>query len=288
MPHFHFSFAILHSPFSISNSLENLKYPMTHIHPDAKIAEGVQIEPFVTIKGDVVIEEGCWLGSNVVIHDGARIGKNTRIFPGAVISSIPQDLKFAGEITTCEIGENCIIREFDTINRGTKESHTTKVGNNVLIMAYAHVAHDCVLGNNVILANAVNLAGHVIIDDFAIVGGMSAIHQFVRIGKHSILQGGSLVGKDVPPFCKGAHFPLRYSGVNALGLRRRAFDAQTITDIQDIYRLLFASGKNVSQALQSIEEEITPSPIRDEILEFVKSSNRGIMKGYKPGSDDEA
>lgn len=265
-----------------------MKYPLTHIHPDAKIAEGVEIEPFVTIRGDVVIEEGCWLGSNVVIHDGARIGKNTRIFPGAVISSIPQDLKFAGEITTCVIGDNCTIREFATINRGTKESGTTKIGNNVLVMAYAHVAHDCVIGDHVILANAANLAGHVIIDDYAIVGGMSAIHQFVHLGRHSILQGGSLVGKDVPPFCKGAHFPLRYSGVNALGMRRRGYTNDQIHEVQDIYRVLFASGRNVSQALESIEQTLAKTPFRDEITSFVRASGRGIMKGYKAGVDDEA
>jgi UDP-N-acetylglucosamine acyltransferase len=267
-----------------------MKYPLTHIHPDAQIADNVVIEPFVTIKGDVIIEDGCWLGSNVVIHDGARIGKNTRIFPGAVISSIPQDLKFAGEITTCVIGDNCTIREFATINRGTKESHKTVLGNNVLVMAYAHVAHDCVIGNHVVLANAVNLAGHVIIDDHAIVGGMSAIHQFVHLGRHTILQGGSLVGKDVPPFCKGAHFPLRYSGVNALGLKRRGFNSEDIHEIQDIYRILFASGRNVSQAMEVIAAEVQQSEIRDEILAFVKesgASGRGIMKGYKPGTHDE-
>jgi UDP-N-acetylglucosamine acyltransferase len=264
-----------------------LKYPLTHIHPHAQIAEGVVIEPFVTIKGDVVIEEGCWLGSNVVIHDGARIGRNTRIFPGAVISSIPQDLKFAGEITTCVIGENCTIREFATINRGTKENNMTILGNNVLVMAYAHVAHDCVIGNHVVLANAVNLAGHVTVDDYAIVGGMSAIHQFVRLGRHSILQGGSLVGKDVPPFCKGAHFPLRYSGVNTLGLRRRGFAADTIIEIQDIYRILFASGRNVSQALEAIEEAQPQTDIRDEILAYVRASGRGIMKGYKSGTAND-
>ncbi len=244
------------------------------------------IEPFATIQGDVVIEEGCWIGPNVVIQDGARIGKNTRIFAGAVISSIPQDLKFGGEKSTCIIGENCTIREYATVNRGTAQSGTTILKNNILVMAYAHVAHDCVIGNHAILANAVNLAGHVLIDDYAIIGGMSAIHQFVRIGRQSILQGGSLVGKDVPPFCKGAHFPLRYSGVNALGLRRRNFETAAITEVQDIYRILFASGKNVSNALLQIENEINPSPIREEILEFVRSSERGIMKGYRAGLDD--
>ena len=265
---------------------KTLKYPLTHIHPDARIADSVVVEPFATIQGDVVIEEGCWIGPNVVIHDGARIGKNTRIFAGAVIASIPQDLKFSGETTTCIIGENCTIREYATINRGTSQSGTTILKNNILVMAYAHVAHDCVIGNHAILANAVNLAGHVLIDDFAIIGGMSAIHQFVRIGRHSILQGGSLVGKDVPPFCKGAHFPLRYSGVNAMGLKRRNFDTEVINQVQDIYRILFASGKNVTNALQMIEETIDMSPARDEILEFVRSSERGIMKGYQAGKDD--
>ena len=261
---------------------------MTNIHPDARIAEGVEIEPFVTIKGDVVIEEGCYIGSGAVIHDGARIGRDTRIFSGAVISSIPQDLKFGGEETTCIIGDRCTIREYATINRGTKENNATIVGNDVLVMAYAHIAHDCVIGNDVVLANNATLAGHVKIDDFAIIGGMSAIHQFCRIGRHSILQGGSLVGKDVPPYCKGAHFPLRYSGVNAVGLRRRGYDNATIAHIQDIYRILFASGRNVSQAVQAIETEIENSELRAEILEFVRSSKRGIMKGYKSGSENDA
>lgn len=268
------------------NTAEKLKYPLTHIHPDAKIADDVQIDPFVTIKADVVIESGCWIGSNVVIDNGARIGKNTRIFPGAVISSIPQDLKFGGEYTLCEIGDNTTIREFATINRGTSHSNTTKIGNNTLVMAYAHVAHDCILGNNVILANAVNLAGHVIIDDHAIIGGMSAIHQFVRIGRNSILQGGSLVGKDVPPFTKGARYPLSYVGINTVGLRRANFDEPTIVQIQNIYRILFVMGKNVTSAVKMIESEIPQTAIRDEILDFVKTSSRGIMKGYASKSDD--
>ena len=268
------------------NTAEKLKYPLTHIHPDAQIAEGVEIDPFVTIQGDVVIESGCWIGSNVVIQNGARIGKNTKIFPGAVISSIPQDLKYAGEYTLCEIGENCMIREFATINKGTSHSQMTKIGNNTLVMAYAHVAHDCFVGNNVILANAVNLAGHVTIDDHAIIGGMSAIHQFVRIGRNSILQGGSLVGKDVPPFTKGARYPLSYVGINTVGLRRANFDEATIVQIQNIYRILFVMGKNVSSAVKAIETEIPQSEIRDEILAFVKGSERGIMKGYASGGND--
>lgn len=266
---------------------KNLIHPLTSIHPDAKIGENVVIEAFATVKGDVVIGDGCWIGSNVVIDNGARIGKNTKIFPGAVIATIPQDLKFGGEYTTVEIGNNCIIREYVTVNRGTTYSGTTKVGNNVLIMAYAHVAHDCVLGDHVILANAVNLAGHVVIDEHAIIGGTSAIHQFVRIGRHSILQGGSLVGKDVPPFTKGARYPLSYVGVNTVGLKRRGYDSEQIHQIHEIYRLLFASGRNTTQALEAIEAEIPDSDFRREILDFVRSSPRGVMKGVAKKSTRE-
>jgi UDP-N-acetylglucosamine acyltransferase len=269
-------------------SKETLRHPLAYIHPDAKIADNVVVDPFASIHADVEIGSGCWIGSNAVIHNGARIGKNTRIFPGAVISTIPQDLKFGGEYSTVQIGDNCTIREYATVNRGTNYSGTTKVGNHVLIMAYAHVAHDCVIGDHVILANAVNLAGHVVIDDHAIVGGMSAIHQFVRLGRHSILQGGSLVGKDVPPFTKGARYPLSYVGVNTVGLKRRGYDAKQIHEIHEIYRLLFAAGKNTSQALESIEAEIPDSEVRAEIIEFVRSSPRGIMKGLnKAGRGDD-
>jgi UDP-N-acetylglucosamine acyltransferase len=259
--------------------LRTVNQPLAFIDPSARIAPDVVIDPFVTIRSDVVIESGCWIGSNVVIHEGARIGKNTRIFPGAVISSIPQDLKYSGEYSTVEIGENCTIREYVTVNRGTSHSGTTKVGNNVLLMAYAHVAHDCMIGDNVIIANAVNLAGHVIIDEHAIIGGTSAIHQFVRVGRHSILQGGSLVGKDVPPYTKGARYPLSYVGVNTVGLKRRGYNPQQVNEIHEIYRLLFAAGKNTSQALEAIEESIPDSEFRREIVDFVRSSPRGIMKG---------
>ncbi|MEM7039716.1 MAG: acyl-ACP--UDP-N-acetylglucosamine O-acyltransferase [Bacteroidota bacterium] len=250
------------------------------IHPDAKIGKNVTIEAFATIAGDVEIGDNCWIGPNVVIDDGARIGKNTRIFPGAVISTIPQDLKFSGEYTTVEIGDNCTIREFATVNRGTSDSYTTRVGNNVLIMAYAHIAHDCQILNDAVIANAVQLAGHVKIGEYAIIGGMSAIHQFTRIGRHAILQGGSLVGKDVPPYTKAARYPLRYMGVNSVGLRRRAYEEDHIREIQEIYRILFLSGLNTTRALERLEREHPVSPIRDEIIGFVRTSERGIMKGH--------
>lgn len=264
---------------------ETLIHPLSNIHPEAKIAPDVVVEAFVTISRDVEIGAGCWIGSNVVIHDGARIGSNTRIFPGAVISTIPQDLKFGGEYSTCHIGDNCTIREFATINRGTDEAGMTKVGNNVLIMAYAHVAHDCFIEDNCILANAVNLAGHVHIDEHAIIGGMSAVHQFVHIGRHAILQGGSLVGKDVPPYTKAARYPLRYMGINSVGLRRRGYDRETIREIQEIYRILFLSGRNNSKALLHLEKHFPASRIRDEIINFCRDSGRGIMKGYYNRSD---
>ncbi|MFM6953398.1 MAG: acyl-ACP--UDP-N-acetylglucosamine O-acyltransferase, partial [Sphingobacteriaceae bacterium] len=181
--------------------------PLAYIHPQAKIAENVVIEPFVTIHKDVVIGEGTWIGSNVTIMNGARIGKNCRIFPGAVISAVPQDLKFGGEDTLVVIGDNTTIRECVTINRGTSDRKETRVGSNVLLMAYTHIAHDCVVGNNCILANGVQLAGHITVDDFAIIGGMTAVHQFVSIGAHVMVSGGSLVRKDVPPYTKAGREP---------------------------------------------------------------------------------
>lgn len=263
-----------------------MKQPLSYIHPEAKIANNVVVEPFVTIDKNVEIGEGTWIGPNVVIMEGARIGKNCRIFPGAVISAIPQDLKFAGELTTAEIGDNVLIREFVTINRGTKASYKTAIGNNTLLMAYVHIAHDSFVGNNCILANNATLAGHVIIDDYANIGGLVAIHQFVHIGQHTYITGGSLVRKDVPPFVKAAREPLSYAGVNSIGLRRRNFTNEQIQQIQQIYRCLFIRGYNISQALDYIEKELPASKERDEILLFVRNSTRGIMRGYNNNDKD--
>lgn len=255
--------------------------PLAYIHPQAKIAENVVIEPFVTIYKDVIIGEGTWIGSNVTIMDGARIGKNCRIFPGAVVSAPPQDLKYKGEPSTVTIGDNTIIRECVTLNRGTAlDKNTTTIGNNCLIMAYVHVAHDCVIGNNVIIANSVQLAGHIEVQDFAFIGGASAVHQFVSIGAHSIISGGSLVRKDVPPYTKAGREPLSYVGINSVGLRRRGFTSDQINEIQDIYRTIFLKKFNVSKALDIIETEREPTEIRDEILDFIRNSNRGVMKGF--------
>ncbi len=257
-----------------------MKQPLAYIHPDAKIAANVVIEPFSVIDKNVKIGEGTWIGPNVNIFEGARIGKNVKIFPGASISAIPQDLKFSGEDTNAIIGDNTIIRECVTISRGTKDKFKTKIGKNCLLMAYVHVAHDCVIGNHCILVNAVQIAGHVDIENYAIIGGASAIHQFVKIGTHAMVSGGSLVRKDVPPYTKAAREPLSYSGINSIGLRRRGYSSDKIIEIQEIYRQIYLRGKNNSMALDILELEMKPSKERDEIIRFVRSSDRGIMKGF--------
>jgi UDP-N-acetylglucosamine acyltransferase len=254
---------------------------LAYIHPQAKIADNVTIEPFVTIHKDVEIGEGTWIGSNATIMDGARIGKNCRIFPGAVISAPPQDLKYRGEASTVSIGDNTTIRECVTLNRGTAlDKNTTIIGSNCLLMAYVHVAHDCVIGNNVIIANSVQLAGHIKVYDFAYIGGTSAVHQFVEIGTHSLISGGSLVRKDVTPYTKAGREPLSYIGINSVGLRRSGYSANTINEIQEIYRIIFLKKYNVTKALDIIESEFAPTVERDEIINFVSGSQRGIMKGF--------
>jgi len=250
-----------------------------YIHDDAKIGENVCIEPFSYVAADVEIGEGTWIGPNVTIMDGARIGKNCRIFPGAVISAIPQDLKFDGEKSTAEIGDHTTIRECVTINRGTADRKTTKVGSNCLLMAYVHIAHDAIVGNNVILANTANIAGHVTIEDYAILEGVVAVQQFVSIGAHSFIAGGSLVRKNVPPFVKAAREPLTYAGVNAIGLRRRQFKTEIITQIEDIYRILFVKSNKMSSALAQIKSEIPDSPQKEQIVQFIEASEKGIIRG---------
>jgi UDP-N-acetylglucosamine acyltransferase len=257
-----------------------MNQPLAYVHPQARIAKNAVIEPFVNIERNVEIAEGTWIGSNVTIMEGVRIGKNCKIFPGAVIGAIPQDLKYDGEDTTVEIGDNTTIREFVTINRGTVTNWKTVIGKNCLLMAYVHVAHDCNIGNSVILGNATNLAGHIEIGDYAILGGIVAVHQFVKIGAHVYIGGGSLVRKDVPPFTKAAREPLSYAGVNSIGLRRKGYSNEKINEIQDIYRLLYVRGNNVSQAVRFIEASIPSTPERDEILSFIANSTRGIMKGF--------
>lgn len=257
-----------------------MNQPLAYIHPGAKIAKNVVVEPFATISNNVEIGEGTWIGPNVTIMEGARIGKNCSIFPGAVIAGVPQDLKFNGEETTAEIGDRTTIRECVTINRGTSNRMKTVIGENCLIMAYSHIAHDCKVGNHCIFSNNSTLAGHITIGDYVILAGMTAIHQFVTVGDHAFIAGGSLVRKDVPPYVKGAREPLSYVGINSVGLRRRGFSAEKITEIQNIYRLLYQKKYNNAQAAEIIEAEMIASPERDDILQFIRNSQRGIMKGY--------
>ena len=255
--------------------------PLAYVHPNAKIANNVVIDPFVTIEKDVEIGSGTWIGSNATIMKGARIGQNCKIFPNAVISAIPQDLKFKGEDSLVIIGNNTTIRECATINRGTAANGKTIIGEDVLIMAYAHVAHDCHIGNRCVIVNGVALGGHVKIDEWTIVGGLSAIHQFVSIGKHVMISGGSRVRKDIPPYVKAAREPLAFVGINSVGMRRRGFTNEKIHEIQEIYRILFQQNNNTTQALLKIEAEMSVSDERDEIISFIQNSVRGIMKGYK-------
>lgn len=257
-----------------------MKQPLAYIHPAAKIHPSVVIDPFVTIDQNVEIGEGTRIGSNVTIMEGARIGKNCTIFPGAVISGIPQDLKFRGEETVAIIGDNTTIRECVTVNRGTAAKGRTVVGNNCLIMAYSHVAHDCFVGDNVIISNATQIAGEVVVDNYAVIGGGTLIHQFCHLGSHVMIQGGGLISKDIPPFVKAAREPIAYTGVNSIGLRRRGFTNDQIRDIQEVYRYLYLSRLNVSDACERIEAELPATKERDEIILFIKNSKRGIIRGY--------
>ncbi len=260
---------------------------LAHIHPNAQIGENVSIDPFTVIHDDVVIGDGTHIMSNVTVFSSSRIGKNCNIFPGAVIGAVPQDLKYKGEYTLAEIGDNTTIRECVTIHRGTTDKNTTKVGNNCLIMAYAHVAHDCMVGNNVILANSVQLAGHVTVDDYAIIGGMSAAHQFTHVGRHTYIAGMSAIRKDVPPFVKAAREPLSYVGINNVGLSRRGYSKQTIEEIFKLYHILFVEKHIVSKAVELIESMLPVTEARDEILDFIKQSEIGIIKRHSKNNADE-
>lgn len=257
-----------------------MKQPLAYIHPAAKIASSVVIDPFVTIDANVEIGEGTRILSGATILEGSRIGKNCTIFPNAVIGAIPQDLKFVGEETTAIIGDNTTIRECVTVNRGTAAKGKTVVGSNCLLMAYSHIAHDCIVGDNVIIANASQLAGEVIVDNFAIIGGGTLVHQFCHLGAHVMIQGGALINKDIPPFVKAAREPIAYTGVNSVGLRRRGFSSETIREIQEVYRYIYMSNLNVSDAIERIEAELPATRERDEIILFVRNAKRGIIRGY--------
>ncbi len=254
------------------------KRELSYISPKAKIGKNVEIGPFVTIEDNVEIGDNTVIDSNATIHSGARIGKNCHIHAGASISDIPQDLKFKGEETLTIIGDNTNIREFATVHRGTASKGKTVVGSYCLIMAYCHVAHDCVLGDHVIMSNTTQLAGEVVVGDWAVIGGGTLVHQFTHIGQHVMIQGGSLVSKDVPPFAMAGRFPLVYEGVNSVGLRRRGFSQEQIDTVQDVYRRLYHSELNVTAAVVKIKEDMPQSPERDAVLDFVTKSSRGIIR----------
>lgn len=253
--------------------------PLAYIHPEAKIDPSVQIGPFVFIDKDVEIGAGTIIDANATICEGVRIGKNCHIFPSAVVGAIPQDLKFKGEKTYVFIGDNTCIRECATIHRGTASKGKTVVGSNCLIMAYCHVAHDCILHDHIIMSNAVQLAGEVVVDDWAIIGGGSLVHQFTHIGAHVMIQGGTKINKDIPPYVIAAREPVSYCGINSVGLNRRGFTREQIASIQDTYRTLYMSGLNVSQAVEQILEAVPQTPERDTIIDFIKGSPRGIVRG---------
>jgi UDP-N-acetylglucosamine acyltransferase len=257
----------------------------SNVHSGAKIADNVKVDAFATIYEDVEIGEGSWIGPNAVIMNGARIGKNVQVFPGAVISGDPQDMKFKGEITTAMIGDNTIIREYATINKGTSANNSTVVGKDCLVMSYVHIAHDCVLKDRVILGSYTGLAGEVEVDNWAIVSPGSLVHQFVRVGEHVMIQGGSKVSKDVPPFSLAGREPISFTGINSIGLRRRGFTNETIYAIQEVYRIIYQRGLNISDALEFVEANLPASKERDEIILFIRDSKRGIIRGYFDGKD---
>jgi UDP-N-acetylglucosamine acyltransferase len=268
---------------------------MTNIHSTAivsgraQLADDVVVEPYTVIDDDVIIGEGCHISSNVRIHSGTRLAKGVRIFHGAAIGGEPQDLKFGGERSELFIGENTVIREFVTVSRGTKATGKTVIGKDCLLMAYAHVAHDCIIGDNVILVNCVELAGHVEVEDHAIIGGIVPVHQFVRIGRHAMVGGGLRVPKDVPPYILAGGAPLRYFGLNAVGLRRRGFSTETRAALKKAYQLLFQSDYNLIQAVEKISSDYGSIPEVQHVLEFVSKSKRGLLPGNRiaAGAEEE-
>lgn len=253
--------------------------PLANISQDAKIGNNVRIDAFASVLGNAVIGDNTHIHSNAMIYPDTTIGSGCQIFPGAIIGIVSQDLKYKGEPTTTTIGNNTIIREYVTIHKGTADRMTTAVGNNCLLMAYVHVAHDCIIGNNVIIANSVGLSGHITVEDFAIIEGMCGTQQFITIGAHSFVAGFSQIRKSVPPFVRCAREPLQFIGVNTIGLGRRGFDKEVIKQIEDIYRLIFVRGHNMTNALEIIDQEIENTEVRNQIVSFIKNQKDGIIKG---------
>ena len=252
---------------------------IANISPDSKIGKGTIVAPFATIYEDVIIGENCNIGPNTVIYPGTRIGNNVQIYPGAIIGPPSQDLKYKGEYTTTEIGDNTVIREYVTIHKGTTDRMKTVVVKNCLLMAMVHIAHDCLIGDHVIIANNGALSGHVTVGEYAIIEGMVGVQQFIHIGQHAFIGGGSLVRKNVPPFVKAAREPISYIGVNTVGLRRRGYSDHQVSLIEDIYRVIYVQNSNLSVALNIVNLELPASAEKDIIVEFIRNSTKGIMRG---------
>ena len=261
-------------------------HPLATVHPNAKLGENVEVGPYAYIEEHVEIGEGSKILPHATIFNYVKMGKNCTVFPGAVVGAVPQDLKFDGEVTYVEIGDNVNIRECATINRGTMASGrgVTKIGSNVLLMSYTHVAHDCTVGNNCILVSYVGIAGETDVDDWAIIGGSTVAHQFSRVGTHAMVGGGSKINKDVPPYVLCGREPLSFAGINIVGLRRRGFTSDQIYNIKNMYEVIYGSGLNTTDALAKIETEFPQSVERDTIVTFIRNSKRGIIKGFGSAS----
>ena len=255
-------------------------HPLATVSPNAKLGENVEVGPYAFIDDNVVIGDNCKIHPHATIYPYVTMGSGCQVFPGAVVGAVPQDLKFEGEVTYVEIGDNVTIRECATINRGTKASGkgVTKVGSNTLIMSYVHIAHDCRVGNHCILVSYVGIAGETEVDDWAIIGGSTVVHQFSHIGTHAMVGGGTAVNKDIPPYAICGRTPISYAGINIVGLRRRGFESDVIRNIKDIYDTIYYQGYNVSDACSKVEAGFPQSVERDTILEFIRNSKRGIVR----------
>jgi UDP-N-acetylglucosamine acyltransferase len=253
-------------------------HPTAIIHPSARLGENITVGPYSMIGPECVIGDGCQIGSSVAVHRWVELGKNVRVWHGASLGGDPQDLKFKGARTRVAIGEGTVIREFATVNLSTEERHVTRVGRNCFLMAYSHVAHECQVGDGVIMANSANLAGHVSVEDFAIIGGLTPVHQFCRIGCYAMVGGASAVQKDILPYSKSFGVPARVYGTNSVGLSRRGFPEKTRSLLHQAFRLIFYSNLNTSQAVERIKAELEPIPEIAHLLEFIESSKRGIAK----------
>lgn len=253
--------------------------PLASVSPGAQLGSGVSIGAFAVVEDNVQIGDDCSIANGATICWGTRLGSRNRVFQNAVVGGIPQDLKFRGEETTCEIGDDNTIRECATVNRGTASKGRTVVGNHNLLMAYSHIGHDCVLGNELIISNAVQMAGEVTVMDHAVIGGGVLIHQFTRVGRYVMVQGGTRFGKDAVPFALVGREPAAVEGVNVVGMKRHGFTPEQMEEVQAVIRYLYNSNLNVTQAVARMEAELTMTPLVEEMLQFVKTSQRGLLRG---------